>query len=134
MQRQPIQPFPSRRPWRGGALFLPALERLQNLYPQAYARGSTSTHEGVDNKNLDVKVSVRTHPGAAGFHSILGGGDPYPTRPSLLVGTTIDEFPVTQKSWLDRGSAYGAKVQLNYQHWQVRRMFWSEGQGEKALG
>ena len=31
-------------PVEGEALFLPALERLQTLYPGAYARGSTSTN------------------------------------------------------------------------------------------
>ena len=57
-------------------------------------------------ENLDVKVSARTHLGAAGFNSFLRGGDPSPTRPSSLLGATIDTSPVTRKSWLDGGSAY----------------------------
>ena len=96
----------------GEALFLPALERLQTLYPGAYPRGAKSTHEGAEQENLDVKLSARTHPGAAGFNSFLGGGDPSPTQLSLLVGATIDESPVTRKSWLDGGGAYGGQRKI----------------------
>ena len=56
----------------GKSLFLPEIERLQTLYPRAYARGNTSTSEGADNWNLNVKLSVRTHPGATGLESFLG--------------------------------------------------------------
>ena len=40
--------FSFSSPVEGEAQFLPALERLQTLYPGAYARGSTSTNEGAD--------------------------------------------------------------------------------------
>ena len=46
----------------GEPLFLPALERLQTFYPGAYARGTTSTSEGAENWDLNVKFSVHTHP------------------------------------------------------------------------
>ena len=77
---------------KGEALFLPALERLQTLYPGAYARVSTSTNEGADLEldTLDVKLSARTHPGADGINSFLRGGDPFPTRPSSLGGASMD--------------------------------------------
>ena len=119
----------------GEALFLPALERLQTLYPGVYSRGSTSTHEGAEPVKFDklnVKVSARTHPGAAGFNAFLGGGDPSLTRPSSLVGAMMDESPVTRKSWLDGGSAYEGQKNQIYQHLRVRRMFWSEQRPEKA--
>ena len=93
----------------GEALFIPVLDLLQTLYPGAYTRCATSTQEGAELQNLDVKLSARTHPGAAGINSFLGRGDPSPTRPSSLVGATIDSLPVTLKSWLDRGSAYGGQ-------------------------
>ena len=97
----------------GGALFLPALERLQTLYPGAYARGSTSTNEGADTvEELEIKLSARTHPGAAVKDSFLRGGDPSPTRPSLLGGASNDSSPITQKSWTDGGSAYGGQTNL----------------------
>ena len=70
-------------------------------------------HEGAELENLDVKVSACTHPGAAGFNSFLGGGNPSPTRTSSLVGATIDESPITRKYWLDGGSAYGGKEKIN---------------------
>ena len=72
----PHTKFSFSSPVEREALFLPALERLQTLYPGAYAQGSISTHEGAELKleNLDVKVSARTHPGAAGSNSFLGGG------------------------------------------------------------
>ena len=107
--------FSSSSPVEGEALFLPALERLQTHYPGAYAWGSTSMHEGAElqMETLNAKLSARTHPGAAGFNSFLGGGDPSPTRPSSLVGVTIDESPITRKSWLDRGSAYGCQTKID---------------------
>ena len=37
--------FSFESPVKGGPLFLTALERLQNLYPRAYARGTTATTE-----------------------------------------------------------------------------------------
>ena len=40
--------FAFASPVEGGPLFLPALERLQTLYPGAYARGTTSTSEGAE--------------------------------------------------------------------------------------
>ena len=88
-------------------LFFLALERLQTLYPGAYAHINTSTSEGAENLDLDVKLSARTHPGAAGSDSFLGGGNPLPpTQLPLLVDAPIDLFPVTQNTWLDGGSAY----------------------------
>ena len=57
------------------------IQRLQTLYPGAYARGTTSTSEGVelsDIENLDVKLSARTHPVSAGVNPSPGGGDPPP--------------------------------------------------------
>ena len=39
----------------------------------------------------------------------MGGGDPSPTQSSSLVDATIDESPVTWKSWMDGGSAYGGQ-------------------------
>ena len=97
----------------GEPLFLPALERLQTLYPGAYARGSTSTHEGAEQKLIDVKLSARTHPGAALKDSFLRGGDPSPTRPSSLGGGSVDSSPITRKSWLDGGSAYGGQRKID---------------------
>ena len=35
------------------------------------------------------------------------GGDPFPTRMSPLVVAPIDLSPLTQKTWLERGSSYG---------------------------
>ena len=64
-------------------------------------------------ENLYVKVSARTHPGAAGFNSFLRGGDPSPTRPSSLGGASIDSSPITRKSWLDGGSAYGGQSKID---------------------
>ena len=50
-------------PVEGGPLFLPSIERLQTLYPGAYARGTTSNLEGSEMlEDLNVKVSARTHP------------------------------------------------------------------------
>ena len=66
-------------PVEGEALFLPALKRLQTLYPVAYARGSTSTHEGAEPiVNLNAKMSARTHPGAAGLIHSWGEVTPPP--------------------------------------------------------
>ena len=96
-------------PVEGGGLFLPAVERLQTLHPGAYARGTTSTSDGAKNLDLDVKLSARTHPGAAGLDSFPGGSDLSPTRPSSLVGAPIDLSPVTLKTWRDGGSAYGGQ-------------------------
>ena len=51
-------------PVEGGALFLPALDCLQTLYPEAYTRGNISTSEGAelsDIATLHVKLSARTH-------------------------------------------------------------------------
>ena len=78
-------------------LFLLALERLQTLYPRAYARGATSRHKGSELDDTSVKLSARTHPGTTGINTFLGVGDPYPTRPSSLVGVMTDESPVTRK-------------------------------------
>ena len=91
----------------GGALFLPALERLQTLYPGAYARGSTSTYEGAYKLSLDIKVSARTQL-IRRFQCYLGGVDPSPTRPSSL-----GSLPITGKSWLDGGSAYGGQSKID---------------------
>ena len=62
---------------------------------------------------LEVKLSARTHPGAAGKDSFLRGGEPSPTRPSSLGGASNDSSPITRKSWLDRGSAYGGQRPLD---------------------
>ena len=115
---------------------LPALERLQTLYPGAYARGSTSTHEGADSEmeNLDVKVSARTHPGAAGFNSSLRGGDPSPTRPSSLVGATSDTSPVTRKSWTDGGSAYGGQKNIDLSTLAGVEDVWDRVKGGDGVG
>ena len=120
----------------GEALFLPSLERLQTLYPGAYARGSTSTNEGADPEmeTLDVEVSVRTHPGAAGFNSFLRGGDPSPTRPSSLVGATSDTLPVTRKSWPDGGSAYGGQRNLDLYTLAGGEDAWDGGKGGDGVG
>ena len=93
----------------GGDLFLPSRERLKTLYPKDYARGTTSTSEGAENWDIHVKLSARTHPGAAGSDSSLGGGNPSLARPTSLVGAPIDLLTVTWKTWLDRGSAYGGQ-------------------------
>ena len=105
-------------PVEGEPRFLPALERLQTLYPGAYARGAISTSEGAENWFLNVKLSPLTHPVAAGLESSLGGGDPPPTRPPSLVGAPIHLSPVSRKTWPDGESAYGdqKKIQI-YQHW-----------------
>ena len=83
--------------------FLPALERLQTLYPRSYAQGTTSTSEGAEQiDGQDVKLSAHTHSGATALDPSLGGGDPSPTRPSLLVDT-----------WLNGASTYGGQVHLD---------------------
>ena len=105
--------FAFASPLEGGALFLLALERLQTLYPWAYARGAISMSEGAEFGDLNVKLSVRDHLEAAVLDSSPGGGDPSPTRPSSLVGAAIDLSPVTQKTWLDGGSAYGGQDTLD---------------------
>ena len=114
------------------ALFLPALERLQTLYPGAYARGSTSTKEGADTVDeLYAKLSARTHPGAAVKDSFLRGGDPSPTRPSSLGGASNDSSPITRKSWLDGGSAYGGQSKIDLLTLAGAEDIWTEG-GEKT--
>ena len=113
MWRHLILPLPYCRPWRGGALFIRALERLQTLYSGAYARGTISTLEGAELVDLDVKLSTRTHPGAAVLYSSMEGGDPSPTKSPSLVGVPMDLLPVTQKNWLDRGRAYGGQETLD---------------------
>ena len=80
-------------PVEGEPLILPALKLLQTLYPGAYAWVTTSTSEGAelsDIDNINVKLSARTHPGAAGVNPSPGGGDPYPTQPSSIVKTCLD--------------------------------------------
>ena len=119
-------------PVEGGPLFLPALERLQTLYPGAYNWGATSTHEVAELEHLNVKLSMRTHLGTAGLSAFLGGGDPSPIQPSSLVGAAIDESPDTRKSWLDVGSAYGGQRNLNYQHWRDWRSFLPVDREEEA--
>ena len=69
--------FSFSSPVEGEALFLPALERLQALYPGAYTRSATSTLGGAE--FLKIILSEHTHLGAASFNSFLGGGDPSPT-------------------------------------------------------
>ena len=69
--------------------------------------------ECAENLDLDVKLSVRTHPVASGLDSFPGGGDPSPTQPSLLVGAPIDLSPITQKTWIDGGSTYGGQNVLD---------------------
>ena len=71
--------FAFASPLEGGALFLLALERLQTLYPWAYARGAISMSEGAEFGDLNVKLSVRDHLEAAVLDSSPGGGDPSPT-------------------------------------------------------
>ena len=67
-------------PVEGEPLFLPALERLQNLYPRAYNRGTTATTTlGLEGEV--IPLSACTHTGVSGIDLFLGGGDPYPTRP-----------------------------------------------------
>ena len=97
-------------PVEGEPLFILALKRLQTLYPGAYSWGAKSTHGGAELQI--VNLSDRTHPGAAGINSFLGGGDPSPTRPSFLVSASIDSSSITWKSWLDGGSAYGGQEKL----------------------
>ena len=92
---------------QGEPLFIPELERLQTLYPRAYAQGTTSTSEGAENWDMNVKLITCTHLGAAGLDSSLGVGDPTPTQPASLMGAPIYLLPVIRKSWLDGGSAYG---------------------------
>ena len=65
---------------KGEPLFIPALERLQTLYPGAYTRGATYTYEGAELDPTCLQLSARTHPGAAGLDSLLRGGYPSPTR------------------------------------------------------
>ena len=88
-------------------MFLPALKRLQTLYPRAYSLGATFTHGGAESKI--VNLSESTHPGATGINSFLEGGDPFPTRLSSLGGALIDSSPITLKYWYDGGSAYGTE-------------------------
>ena len=78
---QSLYTFSFTLPVEGEPLFLQALERLQNLYPWAYARGTISTSEGAENWDLIFKLSVCTHPVDAGLDSPLGGGDPPPPPP-----------------------------------------------------
>ena len=41
-----------------GPLFLPALERLQTLYPGAYVQGTTYTSEGTELMDIDENLDV----------------------------------------------------------------------------
>ena len=84
-------------------MFLPALERLQTPHPGAFTRGATSTDEGAETDTLNIKLSARSRPGAAGINSFLGGGDPSSTGPSSLVGASMDSLTITQKYWLVGG-------------------------------
>ena len=70
--------FSFSSPVEGEPLFILERERLQALYLGAYTQGTTSTSEGAENLYLNVKLSARTHPGAAGLDSPLGGDDPSP--------------------------------------------------------
>ena len=68
-------------PAEWGPLFLPALERLQTLYPGAYARGTTSTSEGAEIlEDLNMKLSAHNHLGAFGLNTSRGEVTPPPPK------------------------------------------------------
>ena len=83
---------------------------------------------------LDVKLSARTHLGDAGLNSFLRGGDPSPTRPSSLVGASIDSSPITQKSSPDRGSAYGGQRKFDISTLAGAEDILDGGRGEDSVG
>ena len=85
-------------------------------------------------EHLDVKVSARTHPGAAGFNSFLRGGDPSPTRPSSLVGAPSDTSTVTRKAWPDRGSAYGGQKNIDTSTLAGAENVWDRVKGGDGVG
>ena len=66
-------------PVEGGALFLPALERLGTLYPRAYARGATSTTPPGPGGG-ELELGKRTHTVYAGFELFRGGVTPPPSE------------------------------------------------------
>ena len=124
--------FSFASPVEGEPLFLPALERLQTLYPGAYARGATSTHGGAEFSIINL--SKRTHPGAHGFNSFLGGGDPSPIQPSSLGGESIDSPSITQKSWLEGGSTYGGQAKIDLLTLAGAEDVFAVGEGRDGVG